>query len=124
MKALSFDDVRELAKTLPNVGESAGRGMPSLKFNGSLLACPAIHKSAEPHSLVVKIGLEQRAELIAADPNVYYVTEHYVKYPSVLVRLSRIDRMSLRELLAMSCEFVRGARAGRETRPRRSQWAP
>lgn len=124
MKALSFDDVRELAKTLPNVEESTGRGMPSLKWNGSLLACPAIHKSAEPHTLVVKIGLEQRTELIAADPNVYYVTEHYVKYPSVLVRLSRIDRMSLRDLLAMSCEFVSRARAGRKTRPRKGQWTP
>jgi hypothetical protein len=124
MKPLDFDDVRKLVETLPGVEESAGRGAPSLKFQGKLLACPAIHKSAEPHTLVVKIGLDQRAELIASDPDVYYVTDHYVKYPSVLVRLSRIDRMSLRDLLAMSCEFVNGARESRQARPRKVQRAP
>jgi hypothetical protein len=79
---------------------------PSLKISGRLLACPAINKSAEPHSLVVKIGFDQRASLIEEDPDVYYVTDHYVNYPSVLVRLSRIRRDSLRGLLRMACKFV------------------
>jgi hypothetical protein len=101
-----FDAVREAARELPDIEESAGRGAPCLKVRGQLLACPAIHKSAEPDSLVVKIDLDRRAELIAADPDVYYVTDHYVKYPSVLVRLSRIHRDSLRGLLSMARQFV------------------
>jgi hypothetical protein len=44
--------------------------------------------------------------LIAADPGVYYVTDHYVDYPSVLVRLSRIDINALRDLLSMASRFV------------------
>jgi len=105
-KPLGFDVVRELARALPDVEESFGRGVPALKVRGRLLTCPAINKSAEPDSLVVKIGFDQRAELIAEDPDVYYVTDHYVKYPSVLVRLSRIDRASLRGLLASAWKFV------------------
>jgi hypothetical protein len=105
-KPRGFDAVREAVRELPDVEESAGRGAPCLKVRGRLLACPAIHKSAEPDSLVVKIDLDRRAELIAADPDVYYVTDHYVKYPSVLVRLSRIHRDSLRDLLSMSRQFV------------------
>jgi hypothetical protein len=105
-KPLNFDVVRELAQGLPDVEESTGRGAPSLKVRGKLLTCPAIHKSAEPHSLVVKLGFDQRAELIAADPDVYYVTDHYVPYPSILVRMSRIHPDSLRGLLAMACQFV------------------
>jgi hypothetical protein len=101
-----FTVVRELARTLPDVEESTGRGAPSLKVRGKLLTCPAIHKSAEPDSLVVKIGFDQRAELIAADPDVYYITDHYVDYPSVLVRMSRIDRESLRGLLFSAWRFV------------------
>jgi hypothetical protein len=85
--------------------ESAG---PSLKLQGRLLACPAIHKSAEPDSLVVKIGFDERERLIAADPEVYYVTEHYTNYPSVLVRMSRIHPESLRDLLGMASLFARG----------------
>jgi hypothetical protein len=45
------------------------------------------HKSAEPDSLVVRADFEQRAELLNADPNVYYITDHYKGYPAVLVRL-------------------------------------
>ncbi len=105
-KPLNFDAVREIACALSDVEESTGRGRPSLKLRGKLLACPAIHKSAEPHSLVVKLGFDQRAELIAADPDVYYVTDHYAPYPSILVRLSRIHPDALRGLLYMACEFV------------------
>jgi hypothetical protein len=107
-KPLGFDVVCELARTLPGVEESAGRGAPSLKLRGKLLACPAIHKSAEPNSVVVKIGFDERAELIGADPEVYYVTDHYVKYPSVLVRMSRIHEDALRSLLGMAWRFVSG----------------
>jgi len=43
---------------------------------------------------------------MAAQPDVYYVTDHYVNYPTVLVRLSRIHRDSLRDLLDMARLFV------------------
>jgi len=115
-KSLGFDVVRELARTLPDVEESTGHGAPSLKVRGRLLTCPAIHKSAEPHSLVVKIGFDQRAMLIASAPDVYYVTDHYVNYPSVLVRMSRIDHDSLRDLLSMAWQFVT---TGTETKKQR-----
>ena len=52
------------------------------------------------------IPFEQRDELIAAQPDVYYVTDHYVNYPCVLVRLSRVHRDSLRDLLGMAARFV------------------
>jgi hypothetical protein len=77
-----------------------------LKVRGRLLACPAIHKSAEPNTLAVRIGFEDRARLLALEPGTYYLTEHYLKYPVVLVRLSCITGDSLRELLGMAWSFV------------------
>jgi hypothetical protein len=100
---------------LPDVEESTGRGAPSLKVRGKLLACPALHRSADEHSLVVKIGFDRRAELIAADPDVYYVTDHYVNYQSVLVRMSRIHPDALRDLLRMAWQFVSGETKTSET---------
>jgi CO/xanthine dehydrogenase Mo-binding subunit len=47
-------------------------------------------QAAEPNTLAVRIDFDQRAELMAAEPDVYYVTDHYLNYPTVLVRLSRI----------------------------------
>jgi hypothetical protein len=87
---------------LPDLEQSMTWGADAVKVHGKLLACRAIHKSAEPNSIVVKIPIDQREELIAAEPDVYYLTEHYVNYPSVLVRLSKINRDALRDLLGMA----------------------
>lgn len=105
-KKMDFDVVREIAMALPDVEESTTHGAPSLKVRGRLLTCPALHQSAEPGSLAVRIGFDQRAELLATDPRVYYVTDHYVNYPTVLVRLSQVHRDSLRDLLGTSWRFV------------------
>ena len=117
-KARGFDVVIEAARALPDVEKSTSWGAAGLKVRGKLLACQAIHKSAEPNSIVVKIPIDQRDELIASEPGVYYVTEHYVNYPSVLVRLSRIHRDSLRDLLGMAYRFA-GANKKRGARKRK-----
>ena len=103
---IGFDVVREIALALPSVEESSLYGAPSLKVAGRLLACPALHKSAEPNSLVVRVAFDQRAKLMADEPSVYYVTPHYVNYPMVLVRLGQINRNSLRDLLGMAWHFA------------------
>src|SRR4051812_31929235 len=96
---VSFDTVRDIGLTLPDVEEGTAYGSPALKVGGQLLTCIAIHKSAEPHSLVVCVGFAERDDLIAAEPGTYYLTNHYVDYPVVLVRLSRIGTDALRDLL-------------------------
>jgi hypothetical protein len=103
---VTFDIVREIGLALPDVEGSTMYGKLALKVQGKLLACLATHKSAEPESLVVRIGLEQRAGLLAEAPETYYVTDHYRNHPTVLVRLSRIPIDQLRDLLGASWRFV------------------
>jgi len=103
---INFDTVRDIGLKLPGVEESTAFGAPALKVQGKLLACIPAHRSAEPASLVVRMDFEDRAELLAADPDVYYVTDHYVGYNAVLVRLSRVTRDALRDLLGMAHKFV------------------
>lgn len=105
-RALTFDDVRALGVSLPDVtSQSGARGM-ALKLNRRLLACQAIHKSAEPDSLVVSIGRKRRTELLKQHTNWCYLTPHYEAYDAILVRLSKINRVSLRALLTEAWEFV------------------
>ena len=104
----NFAVVVEAARSLPDVEQSMTWGADALKVHGTLIACRAIHKSAAPNTIVVRIPIDQRDELIASDPSVYYLTDHYVNYPSVLVRLSRIHRDALRDLLGMAHRFVDG----------------
>jgi hypothetical protein len=105
-RTLDFDAVRKIGLALPGVEDGTAYGNLALKAHGKLLACVPTHRSAEPGSLVVKMDFEDRAELLAAAPDVYYVTEHYVGYPSVLVRLSRVNADVLRDLLGMAYKFV------------------
>ena len=105
-KLTGFDPVREMALSLPGVEEGTTYGSSALKLNGKMFACLASHKSAEPDTLVVRIDFDQRDELIAEEPAVYYLTDHYVDYPCVLVRLSRIRKESLRDLLLMGWRAI------------------
>jgi len=114
---IEFDTVRKLALAMPDVEDGTAYGTPCLKFRGKLLTCIAINKSAEPNSLVVRISIDDRNEMIAADPDTYYITDHYVNYPSILVRLSRIRRDALKDLLLMSWKFVTAAAAVKRRKP-------
>lgn len=121
-KRLDFDTVREIGLALPDVVEGTIYGSPALKVRGRMFACLAVHRSAEPHSLAIRLSFDQREELIAADPKTYYLTDHYVDYPVVLVRLSQVHRDALRELLFMAWRFesTRGKpRAGQRKRKSR-----
>jgi len=105
-RPVDLDAVREIALKFPGVEESTTRGAFALKAGGKLFTCQPVHKSAEPGSLAVRIDLDQRAALLAEAPDVYYVTDHYVRYPMVLVRMSRITRDALLDLLSGAYRFV------------------
>jgi hypothetical protein len=115
---LTFKDVRKLAAELPDVEEGTAWGVPALKLGGKLLACMASHKSAEPNTLVVRLGFDQRDAIITDSPETYYLKPHYVGYETVLVRLSRIDRESLKDLLHASWRFVNASLSKRSVRRR------
>jgi hypothetical protein len=99
----TFEPVRTVGLALPEV-EATTRydGSPVLKVRGSFMAGLATHRSAEPETLVVRVGLEEREWLMEEAPETYYLTDFYRTYPLVLVRLSRIDRDALRDLLSVS----------------------
>ena len=121
---INFDTVRNIGLALPGVEESTAYGQPALKVHGKLLACIPAHRSAEPGSLVVRVDFDDRAELLAADPGVYYVTDHYVGYTAVLVRLSRINPDVLRDLLGMAFKFVTRNAAPRSPARKRRKLSP
>ena len=99
----AFEIVRAVGLTLPNVEATTKYdGSPVLKLSGCFMAGLATHPSAEPNTLVVRYDDEEREWLIADAPQTYYLTDHYRRYPIVLVRLSRIDSGALRDVLSVS----------------------
>jgi hypothetical protein len=106
-----FDRVRKVGVKIPGLEEGKAWNGPCLKASKKIAACMATHRSAEPGTLVVVVGEDVRDELIEGDPDVYYIKDHYVPWPTVLVRLELIDDVVLRDLLMMAARYRRAGRA-------------
>ena len=113
----TFDLVRELAKSLPDVEEGTAWGVPALKIRGRFFACMASNKAAEPNTLAVRMSFDQRDAMIADDPGTYYLKPHYENYPCVLVRLAKVNRDALKDLLHAGWKFVDASAPKRKRKP-------
>ena len=102
----TFKTVEAVGRALPDVEVTTSWGQPSLKVRGRMFACMAAHKSAEPNSLVVMMDFADRDALVEDDPDTYYLKDHYLNYPCVLVRLSRVRADALRDLVTGAHGFV------------------
>jgi hypothetical protein len=124
--AVTFEDVRRIAMSLENVEEGTSYGTPAFKVRGKLIA----RLREDGDSLVVGTTFEEREETMAAEPETYYITDHYLKYPWVLVRLSRVHADALRDLIGRAWRLAATTKATtkrrtsgrRRAKPRRLPW--
>ncbi len=98
---LNFQKALKIAQSLGNVEQSTSYGTPAIKLRGKLIA----RLKEDGDSLVVGTTFEERAEMMAADPETYYITDHYLNAPWVLVRLSKAHPDALRDLLARALKL-------------------
>ena len=103
---ITFQTVRSIGLKLPGTEVGTVYGSPALTVNGRMFACIAINKSVEPETLAVRVPLDQRKDLLADAPDTYYLTPHYADYPIVLVRLARVRRDALSDLLQVAHGLV------------------
>src|ERR1017187_2195820 len=96
LPGVSLDAVWTTGATLPGVVRSTAYGSPALKAGGQLMACLPPNHWAEPGALMVRVDRNDRQTLLAEAPELYYVTDHYLGYDAVLVRLERLNRELLR----------------------------
>ncbi len=88
---VTFETVRQLALALPGVEEGTSYGTPAFKVRGKLFV--RLHQDGD--SIVVKIDERDRAMRMSADPQTFYITDHYLQYPLMLVRLASVFRDDL-----------------------------
>jgi hypothetical protein len=108
---VTYDMIRRIALKLPNVEEGTSYGTPALKVKKKLF----VRLREEGDAIVLKMPFDQREELIAAEPETYYITDHYREYPWVLVRLAAVNADVLSDLLRTAHRA-----ASQEARVRRS----
>jgi hypothetical protein len=97
-RAVTWETVRELASALPASEESTSYGTPAFKVKGKLFV--RLHQDGD--AIVVQIEPAERAMRMQADPNAFFITDHYAPYPWMLVRLSAVERDDLADILKES----------------------
>ena len=113
--AVTFEIARRTALALEHAEEVSSYGTPGFKVGGVLFA--RLHQNLD--ALVVRMDFEQRAELMKADPETYFITDHYLNYEWVLVRLDRVDPDALRDLLRGAWKSAADTKKKKRTAARR-----
>jgi hypothetical protein len=99
----TWDDVRRIASALPDAEATTSYGQPCFKINGR----PFVNTGRVEGAIVTRAPDDERDLLIAARPDVYFVTPHYLGWEAVLVRLGAADEDELAGRLEDSYAFVR-----------------
>ncbi|MFY9823985.1 MAG: MmcQ/YjbR family DNA-binding protein [Thermoanaerobaculia bacterium] len=99
---MTFDEVRRIALALPGVEEGTSYGTPSFKVKGKFLS----RLKEDGETLVIRIDMDEREVLMAAHPETFYITDHYLGYPGMLVRLAKVGPDDLRELFEGAFRLV------------------
>jgi len=93
---MTFDDIRKLALTWPEVEDGTSYGTPALKVRNKML----VRLREDGDSLVMPaVPQDERAMLVESQPKIFYFTDHYKDYPMVLIRLSKAKRAIVEPLL-------------------------
>ena len=94
---MTFDEIKEICLTFPGVAEHTVFGGPTLRVGKRFLACIA---KIDHEALVLKLpDANERDFLLATQPDVFYVTDHYADFGSILIRMPQIERELLFELV-------------------------
>jgi hypothetical protein len=93
-QGMSFDQVREIALALPEVREGITHGSPSFHVGKKFMGC----LGDKGDILIMKSAIVERDLLIQLEPEKYHITDHYVPFDYVLVRLAEADEDEVRDL--------------------------
>jgi len=95
---MTYDEVRKLALQLPNVEEGKSYGTAALKVKKKLF----VRLKEEGDVIVLKMPFDQREAMMAEAPEKFFITDHYLNYEWILVRLPKVTAPEMRDLLKLA----------------------
>ena len=95
-RGITYAQFAKMALAYPGVEAGPSFGTPGLKVKGKFMA-----RLREPDVLVLKpVYDDEQRFLMDTQPEAFFLTDHYRGgWPGILVRLSKVDRGQLAELL-------------------------
>jgi hypothetical protein len=114
---VDFGGVCDRALKLPGVEVGTSYGTAALKVHGKLL----VRLKEDGETIVLRTDPAAREMLMGSAPEVFYITDHYLAYPYVLVRLAALDPDLLPDLLEHAWQEVAPRKLARGRRDPGSQ---
>ena len=102
-------ELRELALGLPGAQERETWGHPTFRVRDKIFA--SMYEGDDGAIATVKASPEEQTVLVSADPATFGLASHVGRYGWTTIRLDRVDRDELRELVV---------EAWRRTAPKRA----
>lgn len=76
-RKLPLSTIRKVALSFPGVEEGTSYGTPAFRQKKRLLA--RLHQDGQ--SIMIKLSFEARDHLMRADPETFFITDHYRNNP-------------------------------------------
>jgi hypothetical protein len=92
----AYERYLRIALKLPGTEVSVSYGTPSVKVKDKVLS--RLRSEAEG-ALAIRCDFVDRERLLQADPEVFFITEHYRNYPMILVRLDKVRADALPDIV-------------------------
>ena len=94
--AIKRSDAWKIALALPGSEERLWFNKPAVFIHDQFLT--KVHD--KEGAMVLRIGsMEMRDMMLEAEPKLFYITDHYRKFPFALARLSALGKKTLKEIL-------------------------
>ena len=113
--SLTRAEARKIALSVSGASEGLHFGKPAIFIGDEFLT--RIHHKEE--AVVILTGsLEMRDMMLEVEPKLFYIIEHYRKFPALLARLSQLDKKTLQDLLKPRLLRISEKPAGKKPRRR------
>ncbi len=97
-RGVAFEQVAEMALAFPGVVARSSYGTPGLYVAKKFMA-----RLREPYVMVLTpVEDVEQQFLMGTQPEVFFLTDHYRGYPTILIRLSKVDSREMRALVEES----------------------
>jgi hypothetical protein len=106
-----YERYLKIVLALPGAEVSTSFGTPSIKIRGKFLSR---WRTEAEGALALRCDFLDRQILLQAQPDVFFLTSHYLDYPAVLVRLDKIKRNVLADVTLRAWRLVAPAKLVRE----------
>jgi hypothetical protein len=101
--AKSYERYLKIALALPGAEVSTSYGTPSVKVRGKIMSR---WRTEAEGALAIRCDFLDRQILLQAQSEVFFLTDHYVNYPMILMRIEKASRDVLMDVVERAWRLV------------------